>query len=159
MEHTIHVASDTPTLVVHGDQLRLEQVVLNLLSNAIRHAPDSKQIDVSLRRMADDAVLEVRDYGPGIAAQDLDMIFEVLTQGRADDQSSSGGLGLGLYISREIAQAHGGVISVRSEPGSGAAFLVRLPIVNRPGVRPGLPARAMSGPGTTSPSDARPGPA
>ena len=125
---TFVLASDTEAFTVRGDALRLEQIVLNLLSNAVKHAPDSERIDIRLCRATDEAVIEVQDYGPGIAPEHRQSIFGLLAQAEQTHHSSQGGLGLGLYIAREIAQAHGGSITVQSEVGQGATFTVRLPV-------------------------------
>ncbi len=119
--------ADEP-LTVAGDDRRLEQVVLNLLTNAISHAAASSRIEVRLRRADGQAELAVRDYGPGIAPAELASIFSRFYRVERGGQSPSGGLGLGLYIAREIVIAHGGTIDVRSIPGEGTTFTVCLPL-------------------------------
>lgn len=121
---------DVPAeLSIVGDELRLGQVVTNLLTNALRYG-GGKPVKVSLRRHGEsDAVISVKDQGPGIAADDQERIF-----GQFERSASAGsveGLGLGLYISQQIVQAHGGHISVDSAPGQGAEFLVQVPLVAR----------------------------
>jgi two-component system CheB/CheR fusion protein len=118
-------------LPILGDGTRLEQIVVNLLSNAMQHAPLSEHVDVRLGMVDGLAELQVQDYGPGIRASDMPRLFSRLN---ARDMSTGGppttsstGLGLGLFISRELVEAHGGNISVESEEGSGALFRVRLP--------------------------------
>ncbi|WP_224247443.1 sensor histidine kinase [Hyalangium gracile] len=115
-----------------GDRLRLEQVLTNLLSNAIKYAARAP-IEVSLVREAETAVLEVRDRGPGIPEEALPRIFERFE--RAVEMRHYGGLGLGLYVVREIVKAHDGMVTVRNLPGGGACFTIRLPLV------PGATAR------------------
>ena len=127
-DRIIGVVSDTETLIVQGDTLRLEQVILNLLSNAVKHAPESQKIDIRLHLVAGEAVVEIRDYGPGIPPENRQSIFELLSQVERTNHSDQSGLGLGLYIAREIAQAHDGSITVLSEVGEGATFVVRLPV-------------------------------
>jgi len=127
-DRTFKVTSDTETLTVHGDALRLEQVVLNLLSNAVKHAPDSQEIDIRLHLVAGEAVVEIQDYGPGIPAENRQSIFDLLSQVERTNHSYQSGLGLGLYIAREIALAHDGSITVLTEVGDGATFVVRLPV-------------------------------
>jgi len=109
------------------DPLRLEQLAINLLSNALRHAPGQP---VRVRVDGDEqcARLLVRDEGPGIARELQSQIFERFET--AGDRVRSG-LGLGLYIARQVAEAHGGTIEVRSEPGRGSTFIVELPRVER----------------------------
>jgi len=127
-ERTFIVTSDIDLLVVQGDAIRLEQIVLNLLGNAVKHAPDSERIAIRLARNGGEALIEVHDDGPGIAQENRQVIFDLLTQVERTNHSDQSGLGLGLYIAREIAQAHGGSVSVQSEVGQGATFVVRLPI-------------------------------
>ena len=110
-----------------ADTADLVLVASELCTNAVRHAPTSERIDVRLRRVGDQAELRVQDYGPGISREDLPNVFSRFFQvGR--ERGSQVGLGLGLYISRQIAEAHGGTIEASSRPGRGATFTVRLPL-------------------------------
>jgi len=111
------------------DRLRVEQVVTNLISNATKYAA-GQPVDVSVTRKGDAAVLEVRDRGAGIQEAELSRIFERFE--RATSTRNYGGLGLGLYVARQIAEAHGGTIAARNIPDGGAAFTVNLPIQSRP---------------------------
>ncbi|MBC7380281.1 MAG: hybrid sensor histidine kinase/response regulator [Burkholderiaceae bacterium] len=106
------------------DEFRIEQVVANLLTNATRYGP-GKPVDVSVESIPGGARLSVRDRGRGIAPQDQERIFGQFE--RAVDKDQIPGLGLGLYITRQILAAHGGSISVSSVPGEGATFVVNLP--------------------------------
>lgn len=119
------VRVDVPQ-AVHGqwDRLRLEQVVENLLSNAFKYGA-GQPIDVVLRQEDELAVLRVQDHGAGISAADQKRIFECYE--RAEDTSHIGGLGLGLWIVRQIVEANGGDVQVHSEHGQGAQFVVSLP--------------------------------
>ena len=119
--------SDDP-VTIEGDDQRLEQVILNLLTNAMNHAAESPSIDVRLRCIEGHAEVEVQDYGPGIAPAELANIFSRFYRIERTGASPSGGLGLGLYIAREIVVAHGGTIDVRSTLGEGTTFTVRLPL-------------------------------
>jgi PAS domain S-box-containing protein len=112
---------------VHGswDRLKLDQVVTNLFSNAVRYGGQGP-VSVSLRREGDDAVLVVKDSGIGIAPDDVALVFDRYHKGT--NSRAHGGLGLGLYITRRIVEAHGGTIGVESRLGEGAAFTVRLPL-------------------------------
>jgi two-component system CheB/CheR fusion protein len=125
---TIVLAPFDGSLLVSGDRMRLEQVFLNLLTNAVNHAPVSERIDVRLARVDAQAQVEVQDYGPGIAPEDLPHIFDRFYQVERTTGARNTGLGLGLFICHEIVVAHGGTIDVRSEPGQGATFTVRLPV-------------------------------
>jgi PAS domain S-box-containing protein len=108
------------------DRLRIEQVLLNLVGNAIKYAAGAP-IEVSLAREGETAVLEVRDRGPGIPEEALPRIFDRFE--RAAEMRHYGGLGLGLYIVREIIKAHDGMVTVRNLPDGGACFTVRLPML------------------------------
>jgi signal transduction histidine kinase len=107
-----------------GDEYRLEQVVNNLLTNGLRYG-DGKPVAVSLTDEGDHACIAVRDQGPGIAPEDQGRIFEQFERG--DSPAQVQGLGLGLYVCRQIVEGHGGRIELQSRPGEGAAFFVRLP--------------------------------
>jgi signal transduction histidine kinase len=123
--HTPLACDAPPALPYVGDEFRLEQVITNLISNALRYAA-GKPVSVTLSSDTAEARICVRDRGPGIAPADQERIFEQFERGG----SAAGvqGLGLGLYISREIVRAHGGRLLVESVPGEGAAFTVALPV-------------------------------
>ncbi len=106
------------------DPLRVEQAITNLLTNAFKYAAGTT-VGVALTSDGRDAVLEIADGGPGIPPEALSRIFDRFE--RAISSGHYGGLGLGLYITREIVVAHGGSISARNLPGGGAAFTIRLP--------------------------------
>ncbi len=107
------------------DGVRLEQVIDNLLSNAMKFGP-GQPIHLTVKKGPRCAWLTVRDFGMGIAPEDQGRIFERFE--RAISEENYGGFGLGLWISREVVQAHGGRISVESAPGQGATFTVELPL-------------------------------
>ncbi len=121
----VRLLADVPAdLVVMGDADRLEQLLNNLLDNAIRHTPAGGQIKLSARLTSPELVtLTVTDSGPGIPAAELSRLFERFYTGRGDGS----GTGLGLAIAREIARAHGGNIVATSAPGAGTTFTVTLP--------------------------------
>jgi signal transduction histidine kinase len=109
------------------DPMRFEQVVINLVDNAAKHSPDGRAADVVLSRTdTGDARLVVRDYGPGIPPDDHVRVFERYFQEESDGAPRRG-LGLGLYVSREIVNLHGGDIRVESPIGGGTGFVVTLP--------------------------------
>jgi PAS domain S-box-containing protein len=113
---------------IKADPDRLSQIIINLITNAIKYSGTSDKIDVILKKEKDMAIVEVRDYGIGIASEHLSKIFDRFYQ--VNDQSSKifPGLGIGLYISYEIAKRHGGDIIVKSKKGKGSIFTLRLPI-------------------------------
>jgi two-component system, OmpR family, sensor kinase len=116
-----------PGIVVHGDESRLMQLIVNLVDNAIAHTPSGTNVtvDVAMERDGSTAVLSVRDTGLGIAPEHLPHLFERFY--RADPARAAGALGLGLAISRSIVEAHGGRIEAESRPGRGSTFTVKLP--------------------------------
>ncbi|MFC4158375.1 hybrid sensor histidine kinase/response regulator [Chitinimonas lacunae] len=113
------------TLLGCWDRFRLEQVLINLLTNAMRYAPGTP-IHLSLSRAGQRARLSVRDGGPGIAPEYHERIFQQFE--RAALPNRDNGLGLGLYIAREIVEGHGGRIWVESSQGQGANFVIELPL-------------------------------
>lgn len=112
-------------LLVRADKFRIEQVLTNLLMNAAKYAPDSP-VEVILKNIEGCACLSVKDHGNGISSEDQKRIFERFE--RAIDSHVVSGLGLGLFISKEIIALHKGVIKVESELGKGATFIMKLPI-------------------------------
>lgn len=123
------VPTDPPLDVfVYGDALRLEQVMFNLLQNAIKYSPDGGPIQVEVARTSDWASVVVTDHGLGIAAEALPHLFERFYRAPAVRSEHISGLGIGLFIVREIVMLHGGDVSVASEQGTGTSFTVRLPL-------------------------------
>ncbi|MCB9780055.1 MAG: HAMP domain-containing protein [Alphaproteobacteria bacterium] len=114
------------------DRTRLGQVVGNLINNAIEHTPAGGSIRLAARADDGDALIEITDDGPGIAADKLAHIFDKFYQVDRGDTRAAGGAGLGLFICRQLVDAMGGAISVRSEVGVGSTFSVRLPLVQAP---------------------------
>ncbi len=115
---------------VMGDRARLRQLLLNLITNAIKYTPAAGSVEISLSRRVDGVTVSVRDSGIGISAADLPYVFERFWRAdRARSRASErGGFGLGLAIAKWIAQAHGGTLSVTSRLGRGSTFTVLLPI-------------------------------
>jgi signal transduction histidine kinase len=122
---TAHADGDLPP--VQGDRERLRQVLRNLLENAVKYSPAGENVDVRARAENGRVVVTVEDSGPGIPHEQHGLIFERF--GRANVGLGKPGTGLGLFIARSIAEAHGGTLSVASAPGEGAVFTLRLPAV------------------------------
>ncbi len=121
----VEISLAAPThLPVVGDEFRIEQVVTNLLTNAVRYG-QGKPIEVSVAMQDGMASVAVRDHGMGIAPEDQERVFEQFE--RTAGANAVPGLGLGLFIARQIVEAHAGRIELRSTPGEGAEFTVRLP--------------------------------
>src|SRR5215203_3451140 len=127
-EQPVTLQGDDAPLVISGDPRRIEQVLLNLLVNAITFSNGSGPIKITLRQAGSFAEVVVHDQGPGIPAHVLPHVFDRFY--RVDDERSAReGLGLGLFIAREIVNAHEGRIEAESEIGNGATFTVSLPLL------------------------------
>jgi PAS domain S-box-containing protein len=131
-----------------GDRGRMEQVIWNVLSNAVKFTPEEGLVEVSLSRVHACARITVTDTGMGIAPEFIPHVFERFRQADSTTTRSYGGLGLGLSIARQILSMHAGSIAVHSAgPGLGATFTITLPLGPRPGPDPESTAgRAASGP-------------
>ncbi|MDO8964327.1 MAG: ATP-binding protein [Coriobacteriia bacterium] len=112
--------------VVRGEEKRLRQVLVNLVTNAFKYAPEPEPIVVSVACEGDSAILRVIDRGPGVPEEDRERIFERYTR-LGGTSAGRPGVGLGLYIVRIIAENHGGSARVEDTPGGGATFVVELP--------------------------------
>jgi signal transduction histidine kinase len=111
---------------VLGDGERLRQVLGNLIDNAVKYSPAGEPVEVRAASNHQVVLVSVRDRGPGIASDDQRLIFEKF--GRVGGANAKPGTGLGLYIARSIAEAHGGTLEVSSTPGRGSTFTLRLPV-------------------------------
>jgi signal transduction histidine kinase len=110
---------------VRGDRDRLRQIVDNLVSNALKYSENGAAVDIAAVEKNGSVLVRVRDRGPGIAGEDQQLIFEKF--GRADVRNAKPGTGLGLFIARAFAEAHGGTVLVDSQPGEGATFTLAIP--------------------------------
>jgi two-component system OmpR family sensor kinase len=126
-DHVVSFEGDGPVVVL-GDAHRLRQVLGNLIANACTHTPAGTLVTVRVASTGDEAILEVADRGPGLAAGEAEHVFERFWRADPSRTRASGGAGLGLSIVAAIAAAHGGRAEVDSEPGAGATFRVRLPL-------------------------------
>ena len=124
-----------PGIVVLGDGERLDQMVGNLLDNAVQYTPREGRVAFGLQRFNGRVQLEVRDTGQGIKADEIAHVFERFYRGESARASRPAGTGLGLAIVKYVAEAHGGTVSVVSEPTNGTTFVVELPIPGDGGTR------------------------
>jgi signal transduction histidine kinase len=112
---------------VQGDKDRLGQVLTNLLTNAIKYSPDADQVIVRLSEDGQSAAIEVQDFGIGIDSEHQSLIFERFYRATSPDEKTFPGLGIGLYLSHQIVQRHGGTMEVKSERGQGSVFRFTTP--------------------------------
>ena len=124
---TIALASNGPVMV-RGDEIRLRQVVANLLTNALTHTPAGTPVEVAVAEQDAIASLSVADHGPGLPPEGAGKIFERFYRADRSRARETGGVGLGLSIVDAITKAHDGSVRVEQTPGGGATFCVRLPI-------------------------------
>jgi CheY-like chemotaxis protein/two-component sensor histidine kinase len=118
-------------LWLEGDPVRLAQVLANLLNNSAKYTPDGGRITLRARREGAQAVISVRDTGIGIEPVVLPRMFEMFSRGDRDSGHGQGGLGIGLALSRRLAEMHGGTLDAHSDgPGKGSEFTVRLPLAH-----------------------------
>lgn len=128
-DRSFHVSVPDEAMIVSGDHDRLQQVLGNLLENAVKYSPEGSEIFVGVERRNSDVVTSVCDRGIGIPTDELSMVFERFHRGRQVSSANYGGLGLGLYITRQIVERHGGSIWVESKEGAGTTFYFSLPAV------------------------------
>jgi PAS domain S-box-containing protein len=126
--HTLKLDMPERELVVRGDETRLVQVLQNLLHNSAKYTPEGGRIEVHARRVADAAVLTVKDNGMGMEPEMLNAAFDLFRQGPQALDRADGGLGVGLTLVQRLVAMHGGTVEARSAgPGYGSEFIVRLP--------------------------------
>jgi signal transduction histidine kinase len=129
---------------VHADRDRVEQVIANLLDNAIKFTPDGGNVSLRVSQHGGEVVLRVSDNGRGIPAHALGHVFEPFVQGEHSIDRAAGGLGLGLALVKRLVELHGGTVAAESAgEGSGASFTVRLPAVAAPREQPPAASRAQ----------------
>jgi len=120
-------AVDGESFKIIIDPIRIEQVIGNLLSNAIRYTPKGGTIDLHLETLQRDISLEIHDSGPGIPASALPYVFDRFYRADRSRSRADGGTGLGLAIARQLTRAHGGELLASNHPAGGALFTLRLP--------------------------------
>ena len=122
----VEIEPELPPVQLDANAFTL--AVMNLIDNAIKYASDGKKVDVKLTKEGERIVLTVRDFGPGISAEEQEQIFERFYRARAVRLKPIRGSGIGLALVRQIARAHHGDVEVTSIPGKGATFQLWLPI-------------------------------
>jgi two-component system OmpR family sensor kinase len=125
-DRPLTVASSGPA-IVRGDRIRLRQIIDNLLVNARLHTPPATPVHITVGQHGNEIEIAVRDEGPGISAEDQTRIFERFWRADPARARKTGGSGLGLAIVSSLTEAHGGRITIESEPGAGATFTIHLP--------------------------------
>ncbi len=121
---TLSMPEDTPVLAL--DLARMKLLLRNVLKNAFAYGGE-QPVDVALRVAADSVLLQIRDRGEGIAGEHIDKVTEPFYRVDPSRHRGSGGIGLGLYLCKRIAEAHGGSFAIDSEPGAGTTVSVTLP--------------------------------
>jgi len=116
-----------PRLLVRADAEKLQQILVNLLTNANKYSPEGAQVRLSARRIGEEVEFAVSDDGPGLEKEELEHVFDRFWRAESGE-TQSGGTGLGLAIAKSLVELHGGAISANSTPGEGATFRFVLPI-------------------------------
>ena len=149
-KHELTVSLPPQAIWLDADAARLEQVVVNLLTNAAKYTDEGGHIWLTLQQEGEEAVLRVRDTGVGIAPELLPRIFDLFTQAERSLDRSQGGLGIGLALVQRLVEMHGGTVAASSALGQGSEFVVRLPVVPPPEPQPPSPPTETAEP--TGPS-------
>jgi signal transduction histidine kinase len=128
-EHSIEVVQRDGPVMVAADGARVGAVVANLIDNAIKYSPHTRDVQVRVDTKDGYAFVAVRDFGVGIASEHIPLLFKRFSRLPTEQNITTGGTGLGLFLCREIARRHGGDIEVESSPDHGSEFTLRLPAV------------------------------
>ena len=139
-KHELTVSLPAQAIWLNADLARLEQVIVNLLTNAAKYTDSGGHVWLSLQQEGTLAVLRVRDTGVGIAPEILPRIFDLFTQAEPSLDRSQGGLGIGLALVQRLVEMHGGTVAASSVLGQGSEFVVRLPVVSPPQQQPASPS-------------------
>jgi len=111
---------------VYGDEVRIRQVIYNLIDNASKYTPEGGTVTLKVKDNSSEVLVEIRDTGPGLSSKQKESIFEPYRQ-LIDGTRSKGGMGLGLAIARNLVEAHGGTMRVESRKGKGSRFFFTIP--------------------------------
>ena len=152
--HVLTVSLPPQPVWLHADAARLEQVVVNLLTNAAKYTDDGGRIGVSVRLEGDAAVLRVRDTGIGISPELLPNVFDLFTQADRSLDRSQGGLGIGLCLVKRLVDLHGGTVGATSVLGQGSEFIVTLPALAAAAAATAATAATASAASEAAPSPA-----
>jgi CheY-like chemotaxis protein len=144
--HELMVSLSPQPIWLYADAARLEQVVVNLLTNAAKYTADGGRIWLAVQQEGDEAVIRIRDTGVGIALELLPHIFDLFTQAERSLDRSQGGLGIGLSLVQRLVEMHGGRVEVYSALGKGSEFVVRLPVMMTPAMEPPLTVNEIAEP-------------
>jgi len=147
--HCLEISRRAPDLTVDADATRLIQVFGNLLHNAAKYTPAGGRIDLTVERAEEWVIVRIRDNGTGLAPEALERVFDLFARAHDGLPQAADGLGIGLSLSRQLVEMHGGTIQARSEGvGRGSEFIVRLPLCEGPtngaGMTPAVPATKTS---------------
>ena len=134
--HDVTVHLSLQPVWLFADPARVEQVIVNLLTNAAKYTADGGQIEIAVEQIGDEAVVRVRDTGVGISPELLPRIFDLFTQAERSLDRSQGGLGIGLCLVQRLVEMHGGRVDVTSALGQGSEFVVHLPVISEPSPPP-----------------------
>ena len=127
-DHTLSFEAEEALPEITADRQRIEQVVINVISNAIKYTPDGGKIDVTVSGMEKRLFIRIADNGVGIPEEDIDHLFERFYRVEKSRTSDAGGTGLGLAIAKELIDAHGGTICVESVVDHGTVMVIELPV-------------------------------
>ncbi len=149
-KHDLTVSLPAQEIWLHADAARLEQVVVNLLTNAAKYTDNGGHVWLTVQQEGEEAVLRVRDTGVGITPEILPRIFDLFTQAERSLDRAQGGLGIGLALVQRLVELHGGMVAASSVLGKGSEFVVRLPAVSPPQPQASSPPAEVAPP--TGPS-------
>lgn len=142
--HTITYSDNLAPLIVDGDELRLEQVLHNLIGNAIKYSPAGGVVTVQLEQRGPNACVHVHDQGIGIPAESMPRLFTRFYRADNVNSESISGMGIGLFVVKEIVSLHGGTVEVASQEGQGSTFTICLPLaVQEPANQPAAQLQAL----------------